>query len=414
MKHLRAITSFGVVAVSVAVLAGCSGGGSPSSTESAAEYTLWDPYPQNDASSDWEARIQSCGEDAGVAIKRTSYDSQTLTNQALLAAQEGTLPDVLLYDNPGVSTLAATGALVDNSVTGLNAADTDANLLGPGVVDGKTYGVPIGSNTLALYYNKDILDAAGVDPAEIKDWGTLTDALAKVKVAGHNGITYAGFASEEGTFQFQPFFWGAGADLTQLDSPEAISALELWKGWLDAGYSTSAVITNTQGTSWEEFLAGDTAFGLNGTWQVNSAAEQPFDTGFIQVPGKDGGTAPTPTGGEFMLIPTQKDVSRYDVSTKIIECMSSVDGQVQTAVTMAYYIPPTEAGQEALLAENPDLEVWVDAVRNALGRTSELGQDYPKVSEQLWTAVGNALSGALTPEEALQQAQEDASAAING
>ena len=49
----------------------------------------------------------------------------------------------------------------------------------------------------------------------------------------------------------------------------------------------------------------------------------------------------------------------------------------------------------------------------AKGRTSDnLGTDYPVISEALWTAVQNALSGAATPQDALdarpRQAAESA------
>ena len=48
----------------------------------------------------------------------------------------------------------------------MDTSGFDENLAGPGTVDGTTYGVPIGANTLGLYYNADILTAAGVDPAQ--------------------------------------------------------------------------------------------------------------------------------------------------------------------------------------------------------------------------------------------------------
>ncbi|MGH3169163.1 MAG: extracellular solute-binding protein [Trebonia sp.] len=50
--------------------------------------------------------------------------------------------------------------------------------------------MPIGANTLALYYNPTILAAAKVDPTSITSWAALTSALAKVKAIGKKGITY--------------------------------------------------------------------------------------------------------------------------------------------------------------------------------------------------------------------------------
>ncbi|UFU06971.1 sugar ABC transporter substrate-binding protein [Ruania halotolerans] len=419
MHHNRRthITIAATAALALGALSACSssngGGGEDNGSGDApgGTYTWWDPYPQHDGSSDWEARVQACGEDAGVTIDRTAYDTTALTNQALLSAQEGTSPDVILIDNPAVSTLADTGILTTVDEFGLDTSAIDQNLLDAGVIDGEAYGIPIGANTLSLYYNADILADAGVDPASITDWDSLTDALAQVTDAGHKGITFAGIGTEEGSFQFLPWFWGSGAELTDLDSPEAVEALELWKGWLDEGYAPNTVINNSQNTVWEEFLTGDFAFAENGTWQVNSAAEAEFETGIVQLPGRDGGVAPAPTGGEFIVAPVQEDTARYDVTRQIVECMTTPEGFVETANTFAYYIPPTADGQEQLVTENPDLEPWVEAVQNAKGRTSDgLGTDYPVISEALWTAVQNALSGAATPAEALEEAQAQAEA----
>lgn len=410
MYKRSARTATASVTVLLAGLAACSSEGSGGSDDI---YTWWDPYPQHDDSSGWEQRAAACGDEAGVTIDRTAFDTTELTNQALLAGQEGTAPDIILLDNPAVSTLADAGMLTTMDEFGLDTSEIDENLLAAGVVGGDAYGIPIGANTLALYYHQGILDDAGVDPASITDWASLTAALEQVVAAGHQGITFAAIGTEEGSFQFLPWFWGAGADLRDLDSPEAAAALELWTGWLDAGYAPNSVITNSQNTTWEEFLTGEFGFVLNGTWQVNSAADAGFPTGVLSVPGRDGGLAPTPTGGEFVTAPVQGDESRYEVTSRIVECMSTPEGLVETAETFAYYIPPTAGGQEALLEAHPELRPWVDAVRTAKGRTSDdLGTDYPLISEAMWTAVQSALSGAAGVEEALRTAQADAEAAI--
>lgn len=410
---LRVPVALVTTLVAVGALAGCSSNASGGeSTADSGTYTWWDPYPQHEEGSDWANRVQACGDAAGVSIERTAYDTTGLTNQALLAAQENNSPDVILLDNPAVSTLAETGMVSTVDELGLDVSGVDENLLAAGQLDGETYGIPVGANTLALYYNADILAAAGVDPASITDWTSLDAALAAISSSGKRGITFSALNTEEGSFQFLPWFWGAGAELTQLDSPEAVEALTLWKSWVDNGYAPNSVITNSQNTVWEEFLTGEFAFAENGTWQVNSAAEAPFATGVITLPAKDGGAAAAPTGGEFIIAPVQQDTARYDATRQIIECMTTPEGFVETANTFAYYIPPTTEGQDSLLEEHPELETWVSAVQAAKGRTSDnLGTKYPVISEQLWTAVQSALSGAASPEEALQAAQTAAAAA---
>jgi multiple sugar transport system substrate-binding protein len=397
-------------------LAACGGGSSNSAgggngSTGSREFTLWDPYPQFDAKADWTKLVEKCGTEAGVTLKRSAFDTTDLTNKALLAGQQGNSPDVLIVDNPVVSTLAEAGVLTTTEETKADTSGIMPNLLAAGQQGGKTYGVPIGANTLALYYNKKVLAAAGVDIASVKDWASLTAALAKVKAAGKKGITFSAIGTEEGSFQFLPWFWGSGATLTKLDSPQAVSALSLWVDWLTKGYAPNSVINNTQTTSWQEFATGDYAFAENGTWQLSNAKKSGLDWGVIPVPAQNGGPAPAPTGGEFVTMPVQKDSGRYPTSVKIMSCLISADNALTTDTTLSY-IAATTAVQDKQMAADADLKVWVDAVKAAKGRTSDdLGTKYPKISEPLWGAFQAALSGSKSPQQALVTAQAAAAAA---
>ncbi|MEU6408820.1 extracellular solute-binding protein [Microbispora sp. NPDC046933] len=415
----RRVTGMGaaVLAAAAAGLAACSspsgGGASTSSSQAAGSgtYTIWDPYPQYDKSSEWVKLLETCGTQAGTKVERTGYDTSDLTNKALLAAQQGNSPDVLIVDNPVVSTLAEAGVLTTTEENRLDVSSIAPNLLAAGQIGGKTYGVPIGANTLALYYNKEVLKKAGVDAAAVKDWASLTAALEKVKAAGKKGITFSAIGTEEGSFQFLPWFWGSGANLTKLDSPEGVSAVALWADWLKKGYAPNSVINNTQTTSWQEFAGGDYAFAENGTWQLANAKKTGFDYGIIPIPGKDGGTAPAPTGGEFVGIPVQSDTARYATSQKLVSCLTSTDNSLTTTTTLSY-IAPTEAVQAKQVEQNAELKVWVEAVKAAKGRTSDnLGTKYPKISEPMWGAVQAALSGSTAPQEAMAAAQSAAASA---
>jgi multiple sugar transport system substrate-binding protein len=422
-RRSRAVgTALAAIGAATALLVGCSssgsstaGGGSSSTAASSASaggtYTFWDPYPQYNNSSDWVKLVESCGTQAGVTVKRTSFDTTALTTQALLAAQQGKAPNILLVDNPVVSTLAKAGALTTTAQNGLSTGSIATNILGAGVIDGKTYGVPIGANTLALYYNPKILSKAGVNPASITNWATLTAALAKVKAIGDTGITFSGINTEEGSFQFLPWFWGAGANLTNLDSPQAVAALTLWTTWIKDGYAPNSVIQDTQTTAWQEFQTGKVAFAENGTWQKAFAAQ--MGAKVIQIPAENGGAAPVPTGGEFFTIPVQSDSSSYATSAKIVQCLSATGNIVKTDNTLNY-VAPTKAGQQAQLAGDSSLSDWISAVGVAKARTGDnLGTKYPVISQQMWTAVQSAESGSATPAAALSAAQAAATSALN-
>ncbi|MFF8934471.1 extracellular solute-binding protein [Streptomyces paradoxus] len=403
-RRLTAVALSTVVAVTGAACSSGSGSADAKGADSGT-YTVWDPYPQFAKGSAWVKLLDECGAKAGVKIKRTGFDTSDLANKALLAAQQDNSADILIVDNPVVSTLAEAGVLTTTEDNKLDTSKADPNLLAAGQSDGKTYGTPIGANTLALYYNKKILKEAGVDIASVKDWTSLTAALAKVKAAGKKGITFSAIGTEEGSFQFLPWFWGAGAKLTELDSAQAVSALSLWKGWLKEGYAPNSVINNTQTTSWQEFAGGDYAFAENGTWQLANAKKAGFEYGVLPIPGADGGSAAAPTGGEFVTLPIQGDTGRYATSQKLATCLTSTRNLYDTDTTLSYVAPTSEV-QAKQVAANAELKPWVEAVKAAKGRTSDdLGTMYPKISEQMWKAVQSALSGAKSPEDALTSAQ---------
>ncbi|WP_089103635.1 sugar ABC transporter substrate-binding protein [Streptomyces hyaluromycini] len=407
VRRLRLTAATVTLLAVVGTATACSSGASSTGTKAAdsGTYTIWDPYPQFDQSSAWAKLLDACGTKAGVKIKRTAFDTSDLANKALLAAQQDNSADVLIVDNPVVSTLAEAGVLTTTEDNKLDTSKADANLLAAGQSGGKTYGTPIGANTLALYYNKKVLKQAGVDIASVRDWKSLTAALAKVKKAGKKGITFSAIGTEEGSFQFLPWFWGSGAKLTELDSSQAVSALALWNDWLKNGYAPNSVLNNTQTTSWQEFATGDYAFSENGTWQLANAKNAGFDYGVIPVPAADGGNAAAPTGGEFVTIPVQGKTDRYPTSQKIVTCLTSTDNLLNTDTTLSYVAPTAEV-QDKQIAANAELKPWVDAVKAAKGRTSDdLGTKYPKISEQLWKAVQSALSGSKSPKDALSAAQ---------
>lgn len=364
-------------------------------TTSLSEIKVWDPYPQHEADSEWAAYVASCAPE-GTTITRTSAATSDLLNSLTTAVREGNAPDVIMLDNPAVPDAASAGLLAPADEVGIDTSGFDENLAGPGTVDGVTYGVPIGANTLGLYYNADILEAAGVDPASITSWDTLNDALAKVTAAGYDGITFSGIAGEEGVFQSLPWFWGAGADLADLGSVDAVAAGQLLSDWIGNGYAPKSALTDNQSASWDLFLTGTFAFAENGSWFAQGASElTDFTAVAMPLPGKDGGAAPAPTGGEFVLAPLQDDdaEAHYANAAAVIQCLVGPDNQVETADALGYFAANKDL-RAAQIASNDIWAPWAAAIESAEGRTTDLGADYTAASAKLSTALQAAMNAA--------------------
>lgn len=415
----RTLRTGGVLAAVtlLTALAACtSSGGStsaPAASSAAAITTIsvWDPYPQYDESSDWAKYVQSCAPE-GTTVKRTTAATSDLLNNLTSAVKEDNAPDVIMLDNPAVPDAASAGLLAPAGDVGIDTSGFDTNLAGPGTVDGVTYGVPIGANTLGLYYNADILGKAGVDPASIKDWASLNAALAKVTGAGYKGITFAGISGEEGVFQFLPWFWGSGATLKEPGSAQAADAGQLLSDWIGKGYPPKSAISDNQSASWDLFLTGKYAFAENGSWFAKAASQQKFKAVMMAVPGKSGGTAPVPTGGEFVLAPIHKDnaAGHYAAAKQVINCLVGQGNQVKTATQLGYF-----AANKTLRQQQIDSDAiwkpWASAIESAQGRTTDLGPAYTQTSSALSTALQTSLNAAgksSAVQAAFQQAATDA------
>jgi multiple sugar transport system substrate-binding protein len=414
-KHMRLWAAVATASLATVGLAACgsdngdSGDGAGGKTITTVRF--WDPYPQYDDSSPWATYVKACAP-SGTTLKRTTAPTSDLLNNLTTAVKEDNAPDVVVLDNPAVPEAASSGLLADAKTVGIETSGFDENLAGPGTVDGTTYGVPIGANTLGLYYNESILEKDGVDPSTLTSWDGLNAALAKVTAAGDKGITFSGISGEEGVFQFLPWYWGAGADLKDPGSDAAVAAGQLLSDWIGKGYAPKSAITDNQSASWDLFLTGTYAFAENGSWFAKAASEQKFGAKMVPIPGKDGGAAPAPTGGEFAVAPVHKDNAggHYDAAEKVIGCLLGPDAQVKTDDQLGYFAPSTNLRAEQI-ASDPIWAPWADAISSARGRTTDLGAAYTATSAAISTALQTSLNAAGKADavkHAFEQAGEEA------
>jgi multiple sugar transport system substrate-binding protein len=396
MKHTR--IAAGLLAGSVAfTLAACSpsnGGG-----DEVTSLTIWDYFTHLDSESHLARLYEACEEETGISIERTA--DAALADSLLQAASGGSTPDLVILDNPNVAEFAETGLLVSNADSGLDVGEQRENILAAAQSGGEEYGGSIGSNTLALFYNTEMLAAAGVEPPT--NWDEFKAAVAATTVGDVYGIAFSAIAGEEASFQFEPFLWGAGGSLEDLSSPEAVEALTLWTDWVTNGQASQSNLSANQQDIRDQFASGNAAMMINGTWQLNALNESGIPYAVVPIPAIDGGPAPSPLGGEFIQI-VAGDEARVAASTEFAQCLIEPSNLGEWIAAQSYVSPyPAESDKQA--AENEALVPWVDAIAVAEGRTADLGSAYPTVSRALSTAIQEALSGVKSPSEALEAAQ---------
>lgn len=390
-----------LAAVSLLAATACGAGSTSDSNPNT--LTEMDYYNTDPGLSALPKLLDQCGKQNGVTIKRQVVPD--LRTKLLQLASSHGVPDLVLMDNPDLQQLAATGALADLGAAGVSTDGLYPNIVAAGEYQGKLYGLAPGVNALALFYNTKMLAAAGVQPP--KTWSDLTSAAAKLTSGTQHGIGFAVPATEEGSFQFEAFFLSAGADLKTLNSPQAVSALQLLSNLVTSGSAPKDVLSWTQANVEEQFANGSLAMMVNGPWQLPQLAKADMtDFGIVPIPVPDaGGTSSGALGGEVWA------AGNNDKTTKaaaVIKCMTSAQNSLAWS-KLVDYIPSNQAAAQQLAATDPQLKTFVDEIGGAKGRTAELGANYPKYSQALWTAVQSVLAGQASPQAALNQAQQQAS-----
>lgn len=369
--------------------------------------TEWDYFAADPQQTAWGTLLASCADKTGFAIDRQAFPRDELIQKVLLGAQQGGLPGILMVDNPDLQQLASTGGLVPLTDFGVKTEGLYANILDAGSFEGKVYGVAPGINGMALFYNKDLLEAAGVEPPTT--WAEVKDVAAKLTTDDVYGMAFSAPANEEGTWQFLPWFWGAGADLMKLDSPEAVSALEFWVDLVQSGSASQSVVQWTQGDVNEQFMAGKAAMQQNGVWNLGALDAAGINYGIVPIPMPDGGAAPGPMGGEVLTIPAT-DEATQTAAGQVVNCLLE-DASMQEWAALQSYIPSRESLAEEVAGENANMAAFVEAAAAERARTgppANLGPRYNAVSQGLWTAIQTGLSGGKSPADALAEAQAQA------
>jgi len=172
----------------------------------------------------------------------------------------------------------------------------DLSLISPGALlgttlraDGKVYAVPFATQTVLVYYNKDIFAANDIELPET--WDEFIATAAKLKAAGivplANG-TADGWTIEVMSGAFMPNFYGSdffgevtsgATDFADRRYVEALERLGELKAFMPEGYQAVDYATMKQ-----LFMSGSAAMFVGGSWEIPGFRQSGIDFGFMAGP----------------------------------------------------------------------------------------------------------------------------------
>jgi multiple sugar transport system substrate-binding protein len=382
----------------------------------------------------WKALIQPAIEemrtkhpDLDLEINYTAYPYDQAKKEMLDAISNQTHVDLISLDQIWLGEFAERGLLTDLTEKMKNwerfSDFYEANLDGT-VYDGRIYGIWAWTDARGIWYWKDMLDQAGVDPNSLKTWDGYIASAKKLnsilRPQGIEGIHLTG-ASHSPDIWY-PYLWMLGGYIIEprdghptkgvywfpaYNSSEGIRAMEFIKSQVEAG------IKPQKDHFWgEEFLDRKFAVMIEALQHhiplstPENRLEFVQKVGFIPmfpVPNLDNKSA-TLMGGWVLSIPStsnHKDIA-WELITTILE-PKILAPYLAAHANLPTQIPIGE-GNYSQTANNtiPYYSQLIDMIESGYNRPNI--PEYPQIAEHIKQALDDVYHGMKEPKQALDDA----------
>jgi ABC-type glycerol-3-phosphate transport system substrate-binding protein len=331
----------------------------------------------------------------------------------------GSAPDIARVEPPKAAQYVAAGyaANLGDLVPADVRSDFFEGTLEPLTKDGSLYGIPQDVAVLSLYYRTDLFEAAGIasPPATWDELVTAAKALTKDDVYG------IGLFGGWGAFEFYPWFWQAGGEMLKdegdkpvpaFNSPEGVAALQFWVDLV----KTHRVMPEGTATQGEDevkgpFIAGKIAMFTSGPWSLASLKE------VSEIEGK-WAVAPLPKAQQAASVLGGMDVILLEQSehkgeaAKFLEYWLSEEVQLDWAKSLGFLPVRKSLYEDPFFQSDPFIQAFAKELEVARSRPTiaQAGE----IDDLFGQAVQAALSGAMTPKEALDDAAAKATEVLAG
>ncbi|PDT81419.1 sugar ABC transporter substrate-binding protein [Sinorhizobium sp. BJ1] len=354
----------------------------------------------------------------GIKVEYRQIQFDDVVSEAMRAYSTGQAPDIIAVDNPEHALFSSRGAFLDLTDMISKSSVVKPQNYFPGPLasvtwDGKLYGIPKATNTIALYYNKDLFKAKGLDPNKPpQTWDELVEAARKLTDPAANvyGLAFSAKANEEGTFQFLPWAQMAGGSYDHINSEGAVKALDIWKTILDEKLASPDSLTRGQWDSTGTFNSGNAAMAISGPWELDRMLkEAKFDWGVALLPVPQAGAERSSAMGDFNWA-IFSNTEHPQEAFKVLEYFVSQDDRMfkdfgQLPARSDISIPPA-----GVPLKDAALKVFVEQLKYAKPRGPH--PEWPKISKAIQDAIQAALTGQMSSKEALDQAAEKIKAVL--
>lgn len=323
--------------------------------------------------------------------------------QLTLGIASGELPDLVILDGCGMASFIQLGLFGDISDADINWDEYMEGPMESTMLDGKHYGIPFATNCTALFYNKDLFDAAGIDyPDENTTWDEFHEMAKALTKDGVSGFGNAATNTDEGTFQCLQWLYTAGGSYTDIE--DGVDAYKLMQEMIEDGSWTKECVNWTQSDVNNNFMAGNLAMQQNGPWQIPGieANAPDLNYGVTVLPKKDADSeqATSILGGENMGVVNKDDTSGAEAFLKYYD---QTDVMVDAMKQYGSYPPKTEAAKDSYWTDDPIQKAFLTQIDTSIPR--EPSAAWPSYSSAIQTGFQEVMTSAKTPEQAAKDTQ---------
>lgn len=363
-----------------------------------------------------------------------SYDDAITKLKAAMQSGQG-LPDVCQMYDVGTKFMVDSGAAVPVEdmfeSTGYDPASVMDVITSYYTTDGKQYAMPFNVSTPMLYYNKDVFEAAGLDPNTPPT--TYDEVLEYAQKIVESGAAPVGYSHYIYGWYFEQQLAGLGAyygnnengrtePITAVDFDQnggGLKVFETWKKLYDSGYfeNYGTVGADTQ----TAFFAGQVGMIIESTAILKNATNSStFEIGTGNLPkieeNEEGGVI---IGGGALWMMDSEDQAKKDAAWKFIEYCTTPEAQAKWSMGTGYFaINPAAYETEdfkAYLEENPNFMTAINQL-NATpvnNYTAGVLSGVQTESRLIFNDVmPQVYDGKMTPEEGVAELAKQVNAAI--